>query len=368
MSDVYFYSIRADIKLNLPKKLQKLLAKIGTAEGLEPGRMVAVKIHFGEKGNTSYIRPVFAGIAVDYIKAKGHKVFLTDTNTLYRGSREDASSHLETAITNGFAYAVVRAPLIIADGLRAKDDVAVPVPGNHCKEVFIGNAIAQADALVVLSHFKGHEVTGFGGALKNLGMGCASRRGKLSMHSTLSPKIISEKCRGDKLCTLACTFDAITMVDKIAVIDEEKCTGCGECIGVCPHGAVSVRWNGGLRRISEKMAEYATGAVNDKKDRCWYVNFVSQVSPACDCYGHNDAPIVEDIGIFASTDPVAIDQACYDAVKAAKGISGTALGDNIEPNTDKFKAIYPEVEPEAQLIHGEKLGLGVRKYDLIKLG
>ena len=368
MTDVFQHSMRANIKRNLIDKVGNLLENIGAAEGLEPRQLVAVKLHFGEKGNTAFIRPVFVRRVVDHIRKQNCKVFLTDTNTLYRGSREDASTHLETAITNGFAFSVVNAPLIIADGLKASDETDVAISGKYYSSVPIGRAIVAADALVALSHFKAHEVSGFGGAIKNIGMGCASRRGKLSMHSTVSPKIIAKKCKGDRLCDLACTFDAISMVENKAVIDDQVCTGCGECLGVCPHSAISINWNAGMLDVSEKMAEFALGAVSGKAGKCWYVNFVNRVTPACDCYDFSDASIVPDLGIFASTDPVALDQACYDAVTQARGLPHSALKDNCAEGVDKFKAIYPNVDPGAQLVHAEAIGLGNRSYQLIKLG
>ena len=368
MADVYHHTMRANIKKNLVDKIENLLNKLEVAKELEPHQLVAIKLHFGEKGNSAYIRPIFVRKVVDHIRQAGMKVFLTDTNTLYRGSREDAATHTETAITNGFAFSVVNAPILIADGIRANDETEVEIPGDYYKTVPIGNAIVKTDGMVVLTHFKGHEVSGFGGAIKNLGMGCASRKGKLSMHSTVAPKVIRKKCKGDRLCEYACTFGAISMVENVAVIDREICTGCGECLGVCPHQAITIKWNAGLMEVSEKIAEFALGAVRNKPGKCWYINFVTQVSPACDCYDYADAPIVPDLGIFASTDPVALDQACYDAVTEAQGLPNTALKDQLEPGIDKFKVIFPQVEPEAQLIHAEKIGLGSRNYNLIRLG
>jgi hypothetical protein len=359
--------MRANIRTNLIKKLSGLLEKIDIGAGIEKGRLVALKLHFGEKGNTGFIRPVFVRQVVDALQKKKLSVFLTDTNTLYRGSRNNAAIHLDTAIQNGFAYSVVNAPLVIADGLKATDQTSVAIKGDHYKTVPIGSALVEADALVVLSHFKAHEATGFGGAIKNLGMGGASRKGKLSMHSDLSPKISPKFCKGDNYCEIACTFDAISMVEKKAVIDNDTCTGCGECLGVCPHGAINIQWNAEYAAISEKMAEFALGTVSGKAGQCWYVNFVTRVTPACDCYAHSDASIVPDLGMFASTDPVALDQACYDAVTEAAGIPGTALGENTAAGTDKFKTLYPKLDPQSQLAHAEKIGLGTREYELVRL-
>jgi len=368
MTDVFFHTTRASINKNLLDKVENLLEKIDMGNSIVKNQIMAVKLHFGEKGNSAFIRPIFVRKAIDLIKSKGIKTYLTDTNTLYRGSREDAATHIETAICNGFAYSVVNAPIVIADGIRGNDEIEVDISGKHFQSVPIGMGIVKADALLVLSHFKAHELTGFGGGVKNLGMGCSSRKGKLSMHSTVSPKINPKKCKGDGICEIACSFDAISMMEEKAVIDREKCTGCGVCLGVCPHLAINIKWSGQANKVAEKMAEFAYGAIKSKEGKCWYVNFVTQVSPACDCYGYSDSPIVPDIGIFASTDPVALDMACFDAVKTARGLPKTALKENVESGVDKFKALYPNLNPLAQLIHGEKIGLGNRKYNLIKLG
>ena len=367
MSKVYFADMRASHKENLFDKISKLLALCGLAQRVGEGDLAAVKIHFGEKGNSAFIRPIFARRVVDELKKLGAKPFLTDSSTLYPGERKEAVSALACGIENGFAYAVVNAPLIISDGLRGVTETTVQVAGELLKEVYIGTEIVEADALIALSHFKCHELTGFGGTIKNLGMGCASRKGKLVQHSTVAPRVTAKHCTGCGICIKACAHDAITIVDGAAVIDEVKCAGCSRCITVCPTKAVAIQWNEAADLVMKKMAEYALGAVSNKQGKTVYLNFITQVSPACDCYGHCDAPIVNDIGICASTDPVALDQACADLVNNARGNQDSALKSGHEPGGDKFRGVWPEIPWQVQLEHAEKVGLGSRSYELIRL-
>lgn len=367
MAKVFFADLRASHKENLFDKITKLLALCGLPQRVQEGDLTAVKIHFGEKGNSAFIRPIFARRVVDELKKLGAKPFLTDSSTLYPGERKEAVSALACGIENGFAYAVVNAPLIISDGLRGVSEVTVPVAGQLLKEVYIGTEIVEADALVALSHFKCHELTGFGGAIKNLGMGCASRKGKLVQHSTVAPVVSSKHCTGCRLCLKSCAHDAIAMVDGKALIDADKCVGCSRCISVCPVKAINIQWDAAADLVMQKMAEYALGAVTGKQDKMIFVNFITQVSPACDCYGHCDAPIVNDIGICASTDPVALDQACADLVNAARGNQDSALKSGHEPGGDKFRGVWPEIPWQVQLEHAESIGLGSRSYQLVKL-
>ncbi|CAH2032409.1 DUF362 domain-containing protein [Trichlorobacter ammonificans] len=367
MSKVFFADMRASHKENLFDKITKLLTLCGLQQRVTQDDLTAVKIHFGEKGNSAFIRPIFARRVVDELKKLGAKPFLTDSSTLYPGERKEAVSALACGIENGFAYAVVGVPLIISDGLRGVTETTVPVDGELLQEVYIGTEIVEADALVALSHFKCHELTGFGGAIKNLGMGCASRKGKLVQHSTVAPVVAAKHCTACGLCIKACAHDAIVITDGTAVIDAAKCAGCSRCITVCPTKAVNIQWNEAVDLVMKKMAEYALGAVSNKQGKTVYLNFITQVSPACDCYGHCDAPIVNDIGICASTDPVALDQACADLVNGARGNEGSALKSGHEPGGDKFRGVWPDIPWEVQLEHAEKIGLGSRRYEMIRL-
>ncbi len=364
---VYFIDLSASHKENLVAKLGRLMKAAGMEEVVAPRDMVAVKLHFGELGNTAYIRPVFLRKVVDDLKKIGAVPFLTDANTLYAGTRSDAVHHLETAVHNGFAYSVVGAPLIIADGLRGKSEVAVTINQQHFKEVYVAAEIARADAFISMAHFKGHELAGFGGAIKNTGMGSASRRGKMAQHSTVSPKVKTKKCVGCGECEAHCAVGAIKVVDKKAKIDPETCVGCGECISVCPSGAVQIQWNQTVPAFLESMAEYTMGVLQDKKNKALFVNFITDVAPACDCFPYNDAPVVRDIGILASRDPVAIDQACIDLVNQEQALPGSRLEKNRGPGEDKIKGLYPYIDWEIQLDYGQRLGLGSRQYKLEKI-
>ena len=366
-SAVYFADLRAKPTGNLVDKVGLLLEAADLPGRIRKKALVAVKLHFGEAGNTAYVRPVFLRKIVDVIKQAGGSPFLTDANTLYVGSRSDSVGHLTTAIRNGFNYAVVDAPLIIADGLRGGMEKAVRVNLKRFKRVYIGAEIARADGIVSVAHFKGHELSGFGGTIKNVGMGCASRKGKLAQHSTVSPKVSKKKCEGCGDCVAYCAQKAISLADEKAEINSKKCVGCGECILICPNQAIQIRWDQAITVFLENMVEYTAGVLKGKKETATFLNFITQVSPACDCYPHNDAPIVADIGIVASTDPVAIDQASVDLVNNAEGLRNSCLEKNFKPGQDKFRAIYLKVDWEIQLDYGEEIGLGRRAYDLVKI-
>jgi len=366
-STVYFIDLRAKYKENFISKLGKLLEAAGLARVVRARDLVAVKLHFGELGNTAFIRPVFVRKIVACIKAVGAVPFLTDANTLYVGTRCDAPRHIATAIQNGFAYSVVEAPLIVADGLRGKSETAVTINQKRIKRAYIGTEIAQADCLVSLAHFKGHELSGFGGTLKNVGMGCASRKGKMAQHADVAPKVKGAKCVGCGECIARCAQKAICLVKEKARINAEKCVGCGECILVCPSRAIQIQWNASIPVFMEKMVEYTLAVLKGKTDRALFVNFITDVSPACDCPPFNDAPIVRDIGVVASTDPVALDRAAVDLVNRERALPGSCLKTQRLPGKDKFRGIYPEVDWKIQFDYAEKIGLGSSRYVLEKI-
>ncbi len=366
-SKVFFTNLRATHKKNLFRKLEKLLETAGLSETVSKRDLVAVKIHFGEMGNAAFIRPVFLRKIVESIKSKGGTPFLTDANTLYAGTRSDAPHHLATATQNGFAYSVVEAPLIIADGLRGKSETTVEINRKHFKRVHIGSEIVQADSIVSVAHFKCHELSGFGGTIKNLGMGCASRRGKMAQHSTVSPAVKKKKCIGCGNCVEHCSQQAISLVEEKAVIDPGKCIGCGECILICANSAIQIEWNQAIPVFLEKMVEYTMGVLKNKEDKALFINFITDISPACDCYPYNDAPIVRNIGIVASKDPVAIDQASVDLVNSEQALPGSCLKSSLGPGEDKIKAVYPGVDWPIQLDYAEKIGLGSRSYEIVEI-
>ncbi|MGE5248441.1 MAG: DUF362 domain-containing protein [Verrucomicrobiota bacterium] len=353
-SSVWFTDLSARPGKSLVDKTGDLLRAAGLRDRVPPGALTAVKLHFGEKGNTAFIRPVYIRKIVEEVVAAGGKPFLTDTNTLYVGGRSNAVDHLSTAITNGFAYPVAGAPIVIADGLRGESAVRVAVRGQTCPEVSIGAEIAHADAMVVATHFKGHELCGFGGTLKNLGMGCASRSGKLAQHSTVAPAVDPLGCTACGSCVAHCPSGAITMVDARAFISAAECIGCADCIVICPESTVQVDWNEASPLVQRKMVDHALGAVTGKEASAIFVSFVTQVSPFCDCYGHSDRPVAPDVGILAACDPVALDQACVDLVIRAAG-------------KDPFRESHPSVDWSVQLAYAEEVGLGSRSYRLERL-
>jgi len=367
-SKVYFIDLKSSYKENILSKLQKILQAAGLAKTVTPRDLVAIKLHFGEMGNTAFIRPVFIRKIVDTITKSGGLPFLTDANTLYADQRCNTPRHITTAIHNGFAFSVVNAPIVIADGLKGKSEIAVHINQKHFKDVFIAADVVEADSLVSVAHFKGHELCGFGGTLKNLGMGCASRKGKLEQHSTLSPKVKRKRCIACGDCIKRCSQNAISFVNEKAFIDPEKCIGCGECIITCANDAVKIQWNQSGSVFLEKLVEYTMGVLKQKNGKALFVNFITDVSPACDCVPFNDTPIIGDVGVVASRDPVAIDQASADLVNQAPALSGSCIeAKHAGEGTDKFRAIYPDVEWEIQLDYAQKLGLGTREYSLIKI-
>lgn len=366
-SQVFWSDLRVDPKRNLFSKLDQLLDKVELSQVVKERDLVAIKLHFGEKGNTSFIRPIFIRHIVDRVKRHGGKPFVTDTNTLYVGTRSDTVSHITTAIENGFAYSVIGAPIIIADGLRGASFIEVRVDKEIYDEVYIASEIVYADILISVAHLKAHELSGFGGTLKNLGMGCAARPGKLSQHSNIAPKIDRSLCNLCYDCLPYCAPKAIYVSEAGIGVDDNKCTGCGECIIVCPREAIKIQYNESIPIFQKKMMEYAYGALKGKEGKSMFVNFITQVSPACDCYGHSDAPIVPDVGILASRDPVAIDQASADLVNVQKGLEDSALSSHFERGEDKFRSVYPQVDWRIQLEYAEAIGMGTREYELVRI-
>jgi uncharacterized Fe-S center protein len=367
MSKVYFTNLRVKGGQNLLDKLETLVKKAGIEQIDFSGKFTAIKIHFGEPGNLAYIRPNYTARLVQFLQKKEARVFLTDSNTLYCGRRSNAIDHLQSAMENGFNPIAVPCPVIIADGLKAIDYREVSIDGEYCKTTKIGTAIADADIIVSMSHFKGHEITGFGGALKNLGMGSAAAAGKLEMHSSSQPKIVEKNCTACGQCVKYCASKAIAVnKSKKAEIDYVKCVGCGQCIAVCQYNAAQVVWDGAADIACCKVSEYTLAALKNKPH--FHVSFIMDVSPNCDCWDCNDAAIVPNIGIAASFDPVALDKACADMVTAAAANTDScleALEHGMLQGEDKFKLVHPKTDWRVCLVHAEKLGLGSMEYELI---
>ncbi|MBR2178909.1 MAG: DUF362 domain-containing protein [Selenomonadaceae bacterium] len=368
---VYFTDFRVPVGTNLQQKLKKLCIKAGIKNINFEGKFVAIKMHFGELGNLAFIRPQYVKVIADLVKELGGMPFLTDCNTLYPGSRKHALEHIECANLNGFNFQTTGCQIIIGDGLRGTDEVEVPVKnGEYIKTAKIGRAVMDADVFISLAHFKGHEMTGFGGAIKNIGMGCGSRAGKMDQHSSGKVSVDESLCRGCRRCAKECGSGAITYEGGKAHINHDICKGCGRCIGACAFDAISNdQWDAG-DLLDRKMAEYAQAVCQDRP--CFHINMALDISPNCDCHGENDAPILPNIGMFASFDPVAIDQACVDACQKQTPIRNSQLGDNLAKpdwklHHDHFMDSNPNVHWKETLEHAEKIGMGTREYELITM-
>ena len=366
-SAVYFTSVRArSDKDNKISKIKKLFDAAGLAEVAGEGELTAVKVHFGERGTDAYINPVLVRQVVDKLKALGARPFIADTNTLYGGGRANSADHAVTAIEHGFDYSVVGAPVIIADGLKSQNLSDVRIEGRHFQSVKIAGDIVAADSLIVLSHFKGHLLSGFEGAIKNLGMGCAPAAGKAEQHST-RPIFNPDLCIGCGKCAETCPSSAVTVETKISSIDFNACKGCGECLRICPAHAIDFDWMVQVPPFLERMAEYALGAIQGKQGKVGFLNFLLNITPDCDCLPWSDASIVPDIGILASKDPVAIDHASYDLVNSQAGLEGSLLQRNRQPGKDKFKGLWEYTDGLYQVKYGERIGLGNSDYRLIEI-
>ena len=374
-SKVYYSNLRCKPGVNLLKKLRNLVKAAGIEQINFEGQYTAVKLHFGEPGNMAYIRPNYVATVVDLLNSLGAKTFLTDANTLYKGRRDNAVDHLKSAMVNGFNPIAVNANVIIADGLKGTNYAAIPIEGaKYCPAPKIGQAVADADIVISISHFKGHEQAGFGGALKNLGMGCASIAGKLELHSSSQPKVNEKNCIGCRICEKNCNHGAISVNpdSKKAVIDYSKCVGCGQCVALCQYAAaVLAEWDTS-EVLNCKIAEYTKAVLKDKPN--FHISLIMNVSPECDCWGHNDVPLVPDLGMMASFDPVALDQACADLVNKAPVINGwrkeepCSCGCNHElTHEELFKHIHPDTDWESGLQYAQEIGLGCREYELVEV-
>lgn len=370
---VYYTDFRAKLGEGLPLKLQRLIRTAGIDQIDMEGKFVAIKMHFGELGNLGFLRPNYARAVADVVKSLGGKPFLTDCNTLYPGSRKNALEHLYCAWENGFTPMTVGCPILIGDGLKGTDDVEVPVEGGeYVKAAKIGRAVMDADIFISLSHFKGHEMTGFGGAIKNIGMGCGSRAGKKEQHSNGKPVINADACRGCKRCLHECAnnglhFDEATR--KMQVVTE-NCVGCGRCVGACNFDAIAFANDAATKELNCRMAEYTKAVIDGRPG--FHISLVMDISPNCDCHAENDAPILPDIGMFCSFDPLALDQACVDACLRQQPLPGSQLYDNMHKegfcdHHDHFENSTPESEYKTCLAHAEKIGIGSREYELIEM-
>ena len=369
---VYFTDLRARFDCNLLQKLRKLLLAAGMDQIDFQNKYAAIKIHFGEPGNLAFLRPNYAKVVADLVKELGGKPFLTDCNTLYVGRRKNALDHLDAAYENGFSPFSTGCHVLIADGLKGTDETLVPIDGEYVKEAKIGTAIMDADVFISLTHFKGHEMTGFGGSIKNIGMGCGSRAGKTEQHSSGKPHIVTEECRGCRRCQKECANGGLVFDEaaKKMTVDLNHCVGCGRCLGACNFDAIRFNNDNANEILNCKMAEYTKAVIDGRPN--FHISLIVDVSPNCDCHCENDAPILPNIGMFASFDPLALDQACVDACLAADPLPHSQLSDHLadpgfHKHHDHFTNSSPESEWRSCLDHAEKIGLGNREYELIKM-
>jgi len=367
-SRVYFWDLRSSGRAPQSVRLRRLLKASNVAAHLETGDLVAVKVHFGEAGSTGFVQPLAIKPVVDFLRKSGARPFLTDTNTLYAGERGEAASHAKLAAAHGFDPNVLGAPVIIADGLKGGNQISVAASGTgrHFEHCYLAGDILEADLLLTVSHFKGHELAGFGGALKNLGMGCASRQGKMQQHCGLGPLVVAKRCQGCGRCVEVCSSGALTLDTSGCIsIERDLCVGCAACIQACRQNALQVDWKTDLRDFLERMTEYAAVTVRCFSRPVLHLSFVRNVSPDCDCVGFTDAPICPDIGVLGSYDPVALDQACLDLVNSAPVLNPRRLPQGLAPGEDKFKALFPGTQGQLALHYAEDIGLGQRRYELV---
>lgn len=347
MSNIYFTRLKANTDFEEIKKIsRKLLETFVERENFSLGEEMPLKVHFGEAGNETYIKSENYDGIIDFLEEKNIKTEFVETTVLYGGHRNKKEVHLKTAKEHGFD----RLPINIADGDYGEDFVDIEVNQKHFDKCKIAKGIAQYEQVIVLSHFKGHGLAGFGGAIKQLSMGYASKGGKLAMHMGVKPKIVKKKCVKCKLCMKACSENAIVINDQESYIDHEKCVGCGGCVAVCPQKAISLMSPKGLFQMlfkrndfREKLIEYALAGQKNKNNI--YMNFIMNVTAGCDCVGKKMKPLMDDIAILISSDPLAIDKASFDMVAQ---------------NGKKFKG-------HDQLVYAENIGLGSMQYELIEI-
>ncbi len=369
-SNVYFADTRTTGQDNsLIAKTKKLFDRLyQECAFIQPQDLTGIKVHFGELGLSTFLSPVFARTIVNKVKGRKASPFLFDTATLYlSGSRANAVDHVNTALSNGFSPVTTGAPIIIADGLSGHNHFPITVDGKHFTEVKLAADLQHMDSIVCLSHLTGHCGTGFGAALKTISMGLACRAGKLAMHSDTKPFIKTKTCNGCQVCIPCCPVAAIKIENKKAQIDTEICIGCMRCDRHCPQRAISFHWDSPEELIMEKMAEYAAGVIKTKKGKMIFINYLINITPDCDCFPYSDAPFVQDIGITASLDPVAVDQASADLVNAQPGLKNTALAKERPAGNDNIRALWPKINWQHLLDYSENLGLGTKDYQLVKI-
>jgi len=353
-SQVYFIAANdANNICFVNQQLKILLEKSRIFDFIQPEDKVGIKVHFGEEGNTGFVRPQHLRIICDEISKKCTETFLSDANTLYRGRRLNSEDHLKLTAEHGFTKEATGVDVFIPDDNKKEDKIDVRIDEKNIKIAKLARIFIDLDALVAVSHFKGHILTGFGGALKNIGMGCASREGKLAQHCDLAPVVHLDNCSGCGECQLVCPTGAIHIENNKSKVDALKCIGCASCLAACPNMAMFIDFQAG-DKIQEKIAEYSLAVLKNKKEKVGFINFAIRINQECDCWGMDNPRIGPDVGLFASTDPVSIDKASFDMIKKVCG-------------KDIFKTAHPKQNGLKHLEYAQKLGLGNIDYDLIQL-
>ena len=353
-SKVFFISLNDSNSLEIiNEKLKVLLDESRVLAFIPNESRVAVKVHFGEEGNTGFVRPEHLRVICDEIAGRGGSAFLSDANTLYRGRRLNSKDHLELAYEHGFTKEVTGVGVIIPDDTKKENVISVEIKQKFIQSAKLARIFIDTDALVAVSHFKGHILTGFGGALKNIGMGCATREGKLAQHCDVAPVVHSDRCIGCGECKIICPAEAIMLKNKKSVVDSSKCIGCASCLAVCPTMAMFIDFTAG-DKVQDKMVEYSLAVLKDKKNKTGFINFAVKINKECDCWGAENPRIAPDVGILASSDPVSIDKASFDLVNKACG-------------KDIFKVTHPDQDGVKQLKYAQEIGLGSFDYELIEL-
>jgi len=354
-STVYCISVsETDAIKAIQKKVAMLITESGLVARIKPHDTAVLKLHFGEVGNTGFVNPAFVRVISDAVSAKGATPVLADTNTLYRGRRMQSDDHKALAHEHGFTLAAVGAEVVIPDDSHEENRMTIAIDQQYVHHAKLARFFTDADALIGIAHFKGHIMTGFGGALKNIGMGCAARFGKLEQHSSLAPRVNAKQCIACGACIDVCSVNAIAMHEGSADIDKTICVGCASCIAACEADVIQIAWESGGDTIQQKMIEYTKAVLDHHKETSYFINFATKITKECDCLAKDDPRICPDIGIFASADPVALDKACLDHVNDVCG-------------KDIFSELHPKRDGMRQLKHAKKLKLGNLDYELISV-
>ncbi|BBB92604.1 MAG TPA: DUF362 domain-containing protein [Methylomusa anaerophila] len=355
MAKVYFIPVADALPVSQQAEVMaKLFDESGAGGVIGKNDFVAIKLHVGERKNTTHVKPELIKKLVDRAKGLGGQPFLTETSTLYKGERENAVKHILHAHKHGFGIERVGAPFIPADGLAGNTEYEVEINGQLHEKVKVAREVVSADALLVVSHPTGHIAAGLGACLKNLGMGLASRLGKMRQHSAMLPEIITETCQFCRKCLKWCPENAIVEQDGKAYILSHKCIGCGECLAVCRFDAVKYDWDIESGYMQRSMAEHAYGAVKDKAGKSFYFNVMIDMTKDCDCFDVEQSKLIPDIGILASSDPVAIDMATLNLTAQTNGRTLAAMS-------------YSHHNAMIQIEHAAKIGMGSMEYELITL-